>query len=413
MKKEVKIGLTVLVSFVILIWGFNFLKGRDILKVGDFYYGTYARIDGLTNASPIYYRGFKVGYVRDIDFHPTIPDRFIVTFELHKNVPLPADSKAQIYSLDLMGTKGVQLLPGKSKELLAYGDTMNTSVMGDLKDQVSMEVLPLKDKAERLIVQLDSVFTNLGDVVDEENKNNIKSTMRSFKNTMYNFEKLSSELSQTMSQGGEMSNVIRRTDSVMLMLTSQGPYIDTVFQSMAGFSQQLEDAQIDQSLEALKTTLNNTSELLASINEGDGSLGLLLTDKDLYYSLTEVSASLNRLLIDVRHNPKRYVSFSAIDFGKNITVTDGAYGIKGIVFQVQLEESKTPLAMDSVIIEGKYNVYEDFRKSRYFYSVGQSRSFDEIQKVYDEVKVIYDKAKIVAFENGESISVKKAIKRSK
>ncbi|MBS2099255.1 MlaD family protein [Carboxylicivirga linearis] len=413
MKKEIKIGLTVIVAFAILIWGFNFLKGRDILKVGDFYYGSYARIDGLTNASPLYYKGFKVGYVRDIDFHPTIPNRFLVTFELKKNVPLPIDSKAQIYSLDLMGTKGVQLIPGKSDELLAYGDTLQTSVMGDLKDQVSMEVLPLKDKAERLIVQLDSVFTNLGDIVDEENRTNIKETMKSFRKSMKSFQTISSRLSEELSEGGEMSNVIKRTDSVMMMLTAQGPYIDTVFQSMAGFSQQLENAQIDESLQELKKTLGNTSELLATINEGDGSLGLLLTDKELYYSLTEVSASLNRLLIDVRHNPKRYVSFSAIDLGKNVTVSDGSYGITGIVFQVQLKESKKPLQMDSVILDGKYNVFEDYRKSKYYYSVGQSRSFDEIEKVYDEVKDFYDEAKIVAFENGESLSLRKAKKRSK
>nr|WP_321409653.1 MlaD family protein [uncultured Carboxylicivirga sp.] len=410
MKKEIKIGLTVLVAFVVLVWGINFLSGRDILKIGDFYYGTYARIDGLTKASPIYYKGFKIGYVRDIDFHPTLADRFLVTFELQKEVPLPVDTRAQIYSLDLMGTKGVQLLPGKSGDMLAYGDTMMTSVMGDLKDQVSMEVLPLKDKAERLIVQLDSVFTNLGDLVDEENKVSIKESMKSFQKSMENFQRISDNLSKRLDDGGDFSNVIKRTDSVMVMLSSQGPYIDTVFQSMAGFSQQLEDAQLNESLLALKKTLNSTSDLLSTINEGEGSLGLMLKDKELYYSLTEVSASLNRLLIDVRHNPKRYVSFSAIDFGKNVTVSDGSYGVLGVVYQVQLKESKKPLQMDSVILDGKYNVFEDYRNSKYYYSVGQARSFDQIEKVYDEVRPVYDEAKIVAFENGESLSIRKAKK---
>lgn len=411
MKKEVKIGITVLVAFVILIWGINFLSGRDILRVGDYYYGTYARIDGLTKSGPVYYKGFKVGYVRDIDFHPTLPDQFLVTFELYKDVKFPKDTRAQIYSLDLMGSKGVQFLPGVSEQLLAYGDTMTTSVMGDLKDQVSMEVLPLKDKAERLIVKLDSLFTNLDNVVDEENRTNIKASLVSFRRTMSHFENVAGNMSAQMADGGDVSNVIKRADSVMMILASQEPYVDTVFRNMAEFSRQLESAQLDESLGALKTTLDYTSNMLASINRGDGSLGLLLTDKELYYSLTEVSANLNRLLVDVRHNPKRYVSFSAIDFGKNVTVSDGLYGVRGIVFQVQLEVSKQPLQIDSVLLDGKYRIFEDYRKSKYYYSVGQSRSFDEIQKIYREVSPLFDKAKIVAFENGDVISVRKAKKK--
>ncbi len=411
MKKEVKIGLTVLFSFVSLVWGINFLRGRDIFHVGDYYYGSYVRIDGLTKASPVFYRGFKIGNVRDIDFHPTEPNYFLVTFELNKEIILPKDSRAQIYSLDLMGTKGVQFIPGMDTLMLAIGDTMNTSVMGDLRDQVSMEVLPLKDKAERLIVQLDSVFTNLQDLFDEENRANYKASLVSFRKSMDNFERASSNLADQMSEGGDMANIISRTDSVMLTLNSQGPYIDTVFRSMAGFSRQLEDAQIDESLAALNQTLNNTSRMLTSLNESEGSLGLLMNDKELYYSLTEVSTSLNRLLIDVRHNPKRYVSFSAIDMGKKLVVSDGAYGIKGVFFQVQLQESKKPLKMDSLVLG--YKVFEDYRKSSYYYSIGQSRDFDEIQKIYDEAKDFYGDSKVVAFENGEPISLKKAKKKTR
>lgn len=406
MKKEVKIGITVLFAFVILIWGVNFLRGRDIFQVGDYYYGTYVRIDGLTKASPVFYRGFKIGNVRNIDFHPSQANRFLVTFELNKDVLLPRDSRAQIYSLDLMGSKGVQFIPGTDSEMLAIGDTMNTSVMGDLKDQVSMEVLPLKDKAERLIVQLDSVFTNLSDLVDEENRANYKAILVSFRRSMQNFEAVSSNLAQQMAHGGDMAKLISRTDSVMMMLNSQAPYMDTVFQSMSGFSRQLENSQIDQSLEALNTTLNSTTRMLASLNESEGSLGLLMNDKELYYSLTEVSASLNRLLIDVRHNPKRYVSFSAIDMGKKVHVSDGAYGIKGVFFQVLLQESKKPLKMDSLVMG--YEVIEDYRKSKYYYSIAQSRNFDEIQKICDKSKSVFKDSKVVAFENGEPISLRKA-----
>lgn len=410
MKKEFKIGLTVFAAFVIIIWGINFLRGRDIFNIGHYYYGVYARIDGLTNASPVFYKGLKVGAVRDIEFHSTQADMFVVTFEINKEFILPTDSKAQIYSLDLMGTKGVQFIPGNDKSTMAVGDTIMTSVMGDLKDQVSMEVLPLKDKAERLIVQLDSVFANLGDVINEQNKQNLASSIESFSRSMNNFERLSASLANKMGNDGDITNVVSRMDSLMLVLNSQAPYIDTTFRSLATFTQQLEAAQIDESLAALKTTLGHTSALLASVNEKEGSLGLLLSDKELYHSLTDVSTNLNRLLIDVRHNPNRYVNFSAINVGKKVVVSDNAYGIYGVVYQIVIEESKTPLDINSFELDSSFRVFEDYRKSHYYYSVAQSDSFDEIQKIFEKIKPFFEKSRIVAFENGEEISIKKAQK---
>ena len=87
------------------------MKGRDILSFGgNTYYGVYASINGLTEASPIYYRGFKVGTVRNVDFHPNDPNKFLVTFTLDVDIQLPKDSRAEIYSLDLMGSKAVEII---------------------------------------------------------------------------------------------------------------------------------------------------------------------------------------------------------------------------------------------------------------------------------------------------------------
>ena len=139
----------------------------------------------------------------------------------------------------------------------------------------------------------------------------------------------------------------------------------------------------------------------------------MLTDDDLYASLNDVTTNLNRLLVDVRHNPKRYVSFSAIDMGKKIIVSDDNSGVSQIVYQVVLKESKEPLDFYKQIRDGKYKVFEDYRNSRYFYSIGQVRTFDEAQSILNEVKNTFDKAKIVALRDGMLISVKKAKKLAK
>ncbi len=409
MKKEVKIGLTVFVSFVILIWGFNFLKGRNLIEVGTSYYGVYERIDGLTKASPVYFRGFKIGSVRDIEFHPTEPNRFLVTFALFDEMNIPADSKAQIYSLDLMGTKAVQFVMGKSPEFLAVGDTMNTSVVGDLADKMSMEVLPLKDKTERLIVKLDTVLTNIGTVFSEE-KHRFHNSMRNLDYSLRHFESISRNLAKKMEDDGEVSLMLQRTDSLIAMMSAQRPHIDSTFSNLAAFSQQLKEAEIDGTVEQLRLTLGSANALLDSINNGKGSLGKLMGDDEFYYSLNEVSSNLNRLLIDFRHNPDRYVSFSAVNFGRKVVVSDQAYGVGGVVYEIQLAQSKKPLNFEATILDGKYTVFEDFRNSKYVYTVGQTRNFDEASKILDEVIKIYDESELVALENGVPISLKKAQK---
>ncbi|WP_439183463.1 MlaD family protein [Carboxylicivirga taeanensis] len=412
MKKEVKIGLTVFVSFVIVVWGFNFLKGRNIVSVGSSYYGVYEKIDGLTKASPVFFRGFKVGSVRDIDFHPTQHNRFLVTFTLFEEINIPADSKAQIYSLDLMGSKGVQFLMGKSDQMLAVGDTMNTSVVGDLADKMSMEVLPLKDKTERLIVKLDTVLTNIGQIFSEE-KDRFHSSMHNLNLSLQHFESISRNLARKMEDDGEVTLMLQRTDSLLAMMSAQRPHIDSTFSNLASFSSQLEASNIDGTVEQLRLTLGSANTLLDSINSGKGSLGMLMTNEDLYYSLDEVSNNLNRLLIDFRHNPDRYVSFSAVNFGRKVVVSDKAYGLGGIVFEVQINSSKTPLNIGSSILDGKYRVFEDYRGSKYVYIVGQTRNFDEANEILDEVKELYDKAVVVALEDGTPISLKKAQKRTR
>ncbi|WP_430815570.1 MlaD family protein [Carboxylicivirga sp. RSCT41] len=410
MKKEVKIGVTVFIAFLIVVWGFNFLKGRNIIEVGKSYYGVYDRIDGLTKASPVFFRGFKIGSVRDIEFHPYQPNRFLVTFSLFEEIPIPADSKAQIYSLDLMGSKGVQFIGGSSRDMLAVGDTMNTSVMGDLADKMSMEVLPLKDKTERLIVKLDTVLTNIGEMFGQE-KGRFSSSMYNLERSMRNFESISRNLAKKMEDDGDVTVMLQRTDSLIAMLSAQRPHIDSTFSNLEKFTSQLEAANIDKTVGQLSATLQSVNLLIDSINAGKGSLGKLMHDEELYASLSEASNNLNRLLIDVRHNPNRYVSFSAINMGKKVVVSDQAYGVGGIVFEVVIKESKQPLGLGNEIPNSGIKIYEDYRKSKYIYTCGQTTDFDEAQKILDEVKQFYDESKIVALEDGVPISLKKALKK--
>lgn len=412
-KKEIKIGLITIFALVMLGWGFNFLKGHNILKGGVTYYGVYSNVSGMNEACPIYFRGLKIGSVRNIDLHPIQHDKLLVNFVIVKDISFPANSVARIYSLDLMGTKGVEIVEGDSKKLLQPNDTIKTYVVGDLKDQLSIEVLPLKEKMEKLIVNFDSLILNINNQFTGENETNIAESLKKLNETMSNTAKMSHNLASSFSEGGEYNSIMKHTDSIVIALNKQIPYFDTTFHNLASFSTKLNKVDIETTLLELNRSLKQATGLFESLNEGDGSMGMLLNDKELYFNLVDASANLNRLLVDVRHQPKKYVRFSAIGSGKSY-YTDGQIGgVKGIVFQVKLFEAKSPVRLDSAEVAGKYRIFEDFDGKRFIYTVGQSRDYDSMKLVFDEAKVSYPQSEIIALENGRLISVDKALRKKK
>lgn len=409
-KKEIKIGVFVISTLALLGWGLNYLKGRDIFFGGNIYYGVFTKVDGLTDASPIYYHGFKVGSVRDIVIDQSMGDRFIVTFALNKELKLPKNSVAQIYSLDLLGSKGVQFIQGTSPDYLMPDDTLSTSVMADITDQLSTSVLPLKEKTERLISRFDSVLAQVGTLFDKNNVQNLSMAIENFTASMNHVEQLTANLAHYTGPEGNLNKTTQKLDSLLTKLNDQGQYIDTTMQSLSAVTSDLRKAQLNETILALKSTLQQTDSMMQSINQSKGSLGLLINDKDLYHSLAESSANLNRLLMDVRHNPKRYVSFSAFDFGRKIYF-DPSAADQEIVFHIQIFASKQPTALGNNPVTEKYHVIEFFDGRQYRYLVAQSNNYQDVLKLHNQIKSTYPKAEIIAMENETVIGVKKALRK--
>lgn len=409
-KREIKIGVFVATALALLGWGLNYLKGRDIFFRGNIYYGVFSKVDGLNDASPIYYHGFKVGSVRDIVIDQTNGDRFIVTFALNRELKLPKNSVAQIYSLDLLGSKGVQFIQGNSSERIQPYDTLSTSVMADITDQLSTSVLPLKEKTERLISRFDTVLAQVGTLFDRKNVENLTHAIESFSSSMNHLEQLSANLSNYTGAGGQLPATTRKLDSLLDKLNSQGHYIDTTMHALSVVATDLRNSQIDQTILALKSTLQQTDSMMQSINHSDGSLGLLINDKALYHSLADASANLNRLLMDVRHNPKRYVSFSAFDFGKKVYF-DATASKDEILFYIQLFSSKKTVPLEKNYITDRYHIVEFFDGRHYRYITAQSKLYQDVLKMHEQVKTLYPKSEIIAIENDRVIGVGQALKR--
>lgn len=289
--REVKVGIMAVAAIFILYFGLNFLKGIDIFSPVNYYYARYDNIGGLVPSCPVYVKGFKVGQVEEIKYDFTRKESFLVKVSVRKDVKLPLATLVQLYDDGLMGGKAIQLVYSPvdlSQPLHASDDTLKSEVATGLMAQVAGEMMP---KIENIATQADSLLRSVRTLVD--NKDLHKS--------LNSIEKTTSNLAETSTQlKGMMKNDIPHILGNVNDITSD-------FKQVSG---NLKKVDFQATISSINHTISNLNLITDKIKNGEGTLGMLVNDKDLYINLSNTASSTDKLLIDLRQNPKRYVHFS-------------------------------------------------------------------------------------------------------
>ena len=390
-RREAKLALTALAAVFILIWGINFLKGSSLFESKSTFYGVYDSVEGLKVSSGVIYRGYQVGQVISIQFTGERFDRVLVKFSVDKGLELPSNTLAMIQSADLMGSKVVALVPGDSHVFAVSGDTLRSQVERGLMEQVSQQMLPLKQKAERLLGSLDSVLLIVQGLFNEETKKNLSNSFGSIDRTLRNLEGASGNL-DTLIQGesARISSILQDVNSITGNLRNNNEEISNILGNVSAISDSLRQASLHQTLMSLDYILATTDSIMNKINRGEGTIGALLNDNDLYYNLNQVSENLNRLLVEFRYNPKRFINLSLIDFssGKNALEE---YGV--VIF-----ESSERLDINSELYVRNPGLKEIKYKDKYLYIIDSYKKLKPAQRKLDDVIKRYNDAYIVKID---------------
>ena len=390
-RREAKLALTALAAVFILIWGINFLKGSSLFESKSTFYGVYDSVEGLKVSSGVIYRGYQVGQVISIQFTGERFDRVLVKFSVDKGLELPSNTLAMIQSADLMGSKVVALVPGDSHVFAVSGDTLRAQVERGLMEQVSQQMLPLKQKVERLLGSLDSVLLIVQGLFNEETKKNLSNSFGSIDRTLRNLEGASGNL-DTLIQGesARISSILQDVNSITGNLRNNNEEISNILGNVSAISDSLRQASLHQTLMSLDYILATTDSIMNKINRGEGTIGALLNDNDLYYNLNQVSENLNRLLVEFRYNPKRFINLSLIDFssGKNALEE---YGV--VIF-----ESLERLDINSELYMQNPGLKEVKYKDKYLYIIDSYKKLKPAQRKLDDVIKRYNDAYIVKID---------------
>ncbi len=173
MKKELKVGFFAVIIIGLAVWGFNYLNGKDILNKQRDFFGVYNYVDGLEAGQKVVINGYKVGRVNEIQFMPDGSGRLLVHIVLTNDFPIAKNSIATIVGDGLLGTKMIELKLGDAKLMAQEGDTLATDIEGSLTEEVNKQVLPIKNKAEKMLSSIDTVLTYIQNILNEDTRDNV------------------------------------------------------------------------------------------------------------------------------------------------------------------------------------------------------------------------------------------------
>lgn len=294
--KEVIIGICVISAIVILFIGIEFLKGINVFKPANFYVANYENVAGLEVAAPVTIDGFKVGQVRSINYNYEHPGLIEVELALNKKLHIPEGSRALIGSTLLSGSY-VEIQLGKSDRMIPVGGEIMSGATPDLMSSVSNDLLPA---VSSIMPKIDSLLLSLNRLAGDPA---LLASIQSLETITKNVSSASESLNRLMKR--DVPGVIAGADNLLTNL-------DSVSSNLNLLSLELTRLPLSQTMTNVNELTANLSRFSDQLNDPNSTLGLLTHDPALYDNLKRVTADVDSLIVDIKKNPKRYISIKLL-----------------------------------------------------------------------------------------------------
>ena len=316
MNKEARIGLLVAISILVFFAGFYFLKGSNIFSSQYEYHAFYENVQGLQPSAAVQIHGLQVGKVSEINLNRSqLNSKIEVVIAISKKTRLPVGTVAKLTSLDLLGTKGIALDLGTSSDVVEDEAQLPSSVEGGIVDKISVEVTPLLQDVRKVVNSIDSVLNSVNQIFSPQARADLQSSIASLHRTMDNFSGLSGKLN---GQSDALARVIQNADKITSTIANGN--LDQTMANLRTTSEKLSKSPIDDAVKNIDQVAGSLKDIVRKVNQNEGSLGLLVNDKNLYNNLTTTLAELTKLSADLKAHPSRYINLTI--FGRKAKVGD-------------------------------------------------------------------------------------------
>lgn len=299
MSKELKIGSFAVMVFVLSFFVINFLRGEDIFNREIELTASYDNVEGLVPSAPVYIKGYKAGKVVEVEYDKE-QQIFDVVCSIKKEFMIPADSRMTIYSVDIMGGKGVKIDLGSSAEYVEDGDRLEPAFEAGLMDGLSAGIGPLIDKVGNTLDSLSVTVAGINSILNDANRSRISSTLKHLDATMADVRAIASEVN------GKSDELNLFIDNLAALSEKLAPVMEQVDSTMTSVTSVVN--KIDRS--DIEGVIESFNSLLKKIDDPEGTVGKLLVYGSVYNSLDSLLSDIDSLVRKIEENPKKYIRIS-------------------------------------------------------------------------------------------------------
>lgn len=291
LKKELIVGVIGIIALLLIYLLINFFKGVNLFRNDNTYYARFNDVSQLVNSSPVYLNGYKAGNVRNIKYDYSNVDNIIVEMSVDERLKIPVGSTAKI-STHMLGSAEISILLSGNDTYYQPGDTMKGFMDKGIAGEANETIIPAFNN---MLPKLDSILVATNRLLSNP----------ALASTVENVEQLTNELNTTTKQ---LNSLLARD---VPQITERMVQIED---DLLVMSSQLSEVDYKRLFATVDSTLGNMQRLTTALNNGDGTMGMLLKDTTLYNNLNRTCTEASALLQNLRENPKRYVHFSV--FGR-------------------------------------------------------------------------------------------------
>ncbi|RCU43327.1 MCE family protein [Chryseobacterium lacus] len=309
--KEIKAGFIAILAIVGFVLLFQFMKGKSLFTTDNVFYAKYDNVEGLTASSPVSINGLKVGKVDQIiPISKTNGDiHFVVKLLVHDDFQFSKQSTVEIFEPGIMSAKEMKINLVSGPTMAKDGDTLKGSFKMSMLNNISSQVGPVKDQVQEVLRRVDSLTTNANKIFDDQNRAEIRALLMNLNRTVSALEGTSGSVNTLIANSDP--RVQRVLDNANEAMISANVAVD----KYGNLAESIDTKKLNSTINNLDLTVSKLNDVIVGIENGQGSLGKLAKDEQLYNNLQETSKNLNELVLDLKANPKRYLNFSV--FGKN------------------------------------------------------------------------------------------------
>ncbi len=304
---EFKVGVLAVIALVILFFGYNYIKGERLFAADNTFYAIYDNAAGLSKSDDVIYRGLSVGKIVSIHLKEDDPSLIVVTFSVSTDITIPEDSEARITNSDLLGDKALEIILGKSTNMLAGGELKGT-VEQSLSQQIEEELLPVKERIESLISSIDSVITRVNGIFDVNFQGKVDENLVSIEAAIVNIRSITENVDKLITmEVTRIDTILASVQTIATAISDNEQELRNTFSNLEMITDSLAKVDLINTFASLDKVTADLAQITEKITQGEGNLAMLINEQELYENIEKTTKNLELLLEDFRKSPGRYM----------------------------------------------------------------------------------------------------------